>query len=83
MFLKDKKNNTLLFVIVVAAIVAALTSVAVLFLRARSRRRALTEFNDHFDYDYDEYDDCDYCITTDIEDENDPIEISHLHEDVE
>ena len=39
---------------VLAAVVAALTTVAVLVLRARAKKRALAAYNDSFDCDLDD-----------------------------
>ena len=38
--MKDRKNGKLCFIVIVAAAVAALTTLAVLLMRARAKRRA-------------------------------------------
>lgn len=68
--MKDNKSGKLTLIVVIAAVVAALTTVAVLFLRARAKRQAMLGRNAAFDYDLDDcdcYDDCDYCQDEDPE----------------
>ena len=59
--MKDNKTSKLTFIVVLAAVVAALTTVAVLVLRAKAKKQALCRYNDRFDYDLDDCgcdDDC-------------------------
>jgi hypothetical protein len=64
--MRQNKSGKLALIVIVASVVAALTTVAVFFLRARAKRRAMCA-GTAFDYDLDDcdcYDDecsCDCC----------------------
>ena len=77
--MNQDKNTKWTGVVILAAIVAALTTVAVLVLRARAKKKAMFAYNDTIDYDFDDCccedcgeDDgsCDVC-------DNDPVQIPH------
>lgn len=67
------KTSKLAFVVALAAVVAALTTVTVLILRAKAKRRSLRAYNDAFDYDLDDCDcgdcGCSTCECVDAEDD--------------
>lgn len=69
--MRDNKSGKLTWVVVIAAIVAALTTVVVLFLRARAKRQAMCRHGAAFDYDLDDCDcyddDCAYCRDEELE----------------
>jgi hypothetical protein len=48
------RENKLTLVIILAAVVAALTTLAVIFLRMRAKKRALASYGDTIDYDLDD-----------------------------
>ena len=54
--MKNSKNSKLCFVVVLAAVVAAATTLAVLLMRARAKKRALSQYNDPIECGFD--DDC-------------------------
>ena len=58
--MKESKSPKLTFIVVLAAVVAAVTTLTLLVLRARSKKRALHAYNDALDYDLDDCccDDC-------------------------
>lgn len=61
--MKRNQTSKLTFVVILAAAVAALTTVAVLLLRARARRKTICSYNDPIDCDLGDcdcgcYDDC-------------------------
>lgn len=58
--MKKDTSSKLTFIVVLAAVVAALTTIAVLVLRAR-KKHSLKQYNDHIDYDLDDYCGCDCC----------------------
>lgn len=60
--MKNSKNGKLCFIVILASAVAAVTTLAVLLMRARSKRRALSEYNDPIECGFD--DDC-CCGCTD------------------
>ena len=60
--MKEDRGSKLALVVFLAAVVAALTTVAVLCLRMRAKKRAFASYGDTIDYDLDdcccgEYDD--------------------------
>ena len=57
--MKKHTSSKLAFVVVLAAAVAAITTVAVLVLRAR-QKRSMKQYNDPIDYDLDDCC-CDCC----------------------
>ena len=61
--MKDRKNGKLCFIVIFAAAVAALTTLAVLLMRARAKKRALGQYNDPINCDFD--DDCGCCCGCD------------------
>lgn len=67
-YMKKNTSSKLAFVVVLAAVVAALTTVAVLVLRAR-RKHSLKRYNDPIDYDLDDCYSCDCCGAADEADE--------------
>ena len=54
--MKNSKNSKLCFVVGLAAVVAAATTLAVLLMRARAKKRALSQYNDPIECGFD--DDC-------------------------
>lgn len=72
--MKLKRDNKLICVAVIAAIVAALTTISILMLRKRAKKKALDYYGDSIDYDLDdccsEYDE----NTEDIEAEE-PVQV--------
>lgn len=48
------RNTKWTLVVILAAFVAALTTIAVFFLRARARKKAITAYDDSIDYDFDD-----------------------------
>ena len=69
--MKERKSSKLTLVIVLAAVVAALTTLAVLVLRAKARRKALRAYHDDFDGEMDDcY--CDDCCCDDVDEELQP-----------
>jgi hypothetical protein len=53
-WMNDHKSSKWMCVAVLAAVVAALTTVAVLVLRARAKKKALDAYNDSFNCDLDD-----------------------------
>jgi len=66
--MKEDRGNKLALVVIFAAVVAALTTVAVLCLRLRAKKRAFTSYGDTIDYDLDD------CCCGDYVDETDDFE---------
>ena len=71
---KKDSSNTLFLIVVLAAVIGALSTCVVFFLRLRSKRKAMLAYNEAFDYD-DNFDDCDYFISTDFDGDDEPIQI--------
>ena len=53
------KGSKLAFIVTLAAVVAALTTVAVLFARMIMKKKALCAYNDTIHYDFDDFEDGD------------------------
>ncbi|MDD2363092.1 MAG: hypothetical protein PHH84_09135 [Oscillospiraceae bacterium] len=66
--MKEDRSNKLTLVVILAAVVAALTTVAVLCLRLRAKRKAFASYGDTIDYDLDD------CCCGDYVDEIDDFE---------
>ena len=58
--MKNNRENKLYFVVILAAVVAALTTLAMIFIRMRSKKKALAAYGDSIDYDLDDCC-CDGC----------------------
>jgi hypothetical protein len=52
--MKLKRDNKLICVAVIAAFVAALTTISIILLRMRAKRKALDYYGDTIDYDLDD-----------------------------
>ena len=70
--MKEQKSSKLTLVIVLAAVVAALTTLAVLVLRAKARSKALSAYNDDFDCEMDDVYCGDCCCCDDVDEELQP-----------
>ena len=72
--MKLKRDNKLICVAVIAAIVAALTTISILMLRKRAKKKALDYYGDTIDYDLD---DCcsEYDENTEEIESEEPIQI--------
>ncbi len=63
------RENKLAFIVILAAVVAALTTLAVILLRMRAKKRAFASYGDAIDYDLDD------CCCSEFDEEIDGMEI--------
>ncbi len=79
-----EKGNKLAFIVTLAAVVAALTTVAVLFARMMMKKKALCAYNDTIDYNFDDCDcDDDECCCASEHDEPVQIPLAKPEDEVE
>lgn len=54
LIMKENREGKFVWVVVLAAVVAALTTITVIFLRMRAKKKALASYGDTIDYDLDD-----------------------------
>lgn len=59
--MKENRSCKLTWVVVLTAIVAAATTIAILYVRAKEKKKPLKVYNDYFDFDWDDCEQADCC----------------------
>lgn len=65
----NKKSEKITFVVILAAVIAALTTVAVLLVRMKMKKKRLYAEGEAVDYMMDDYDECTCGCCCDCDDE--------------